>query len=200
MLVLALDAGSMHAATNPGEPMFNDDGQAGRKGDGPRAEPRSTNVFQTANARPAAQPQASSQSDASKAADDGGRHAAGRLVVGPNIKMRGVEVTDCDVVIVEGQLEAKFDSRVVEIAETGVLSGSASMDVAEIWGRFEGELTVRQQLIVHPTGQVNGQVRYSKIRIEEGGEISGEISTLKGHAVASGPIDMPMKSVASGSK
>jgi cytoskeletal protein CcmA (bactofilin family) len=180
--------------------MFNDDGQAGRKGDGPRAEPRSTNVFQTAGARPAAQPQASSQSDPNKGADNG-RHTAGRLVVGPNIKMRGVEVTDCDVVIVEGQLEAKFDSRVVEIAETGVLSGSASMDVAEIWGRFEGELTVRQQLIVHPTGRVNGQVRYTKIRIEEGGEISGEISTLKGNAgVASGPIDIPIKSVASGSK
>jgi cytoskeletal protein CcmA (bactofilin family) len=184
--------------------MFNDDGQAGRKGDGARAEPRSTNPFQAPGPRPAAQPQASSQPDPAKAAENGSRHAAGRLVVGPNIKMRGVEVADCDVVIVEGQLEAKFDSRVVEISEPGVLSGTASMDVAEIWGRFEGELTVRQQLIIHPTGRVNGHIRYAKIRIEEGGEISGEISTLKGSATAERPaaaIDIqPIKSVAAGAK
>jgi cytoskeletal protein CcmA (bactofilin family) len=193
----------MHAATTEESRMFNDDGQA-RKGDGARAEPRSTNAFQAPGVRPATQPQASSQPDPARGPESGSRHAAGRLVVGPNIKMRGVEVADCDVVIVEGQLEAKFDSRVVEIAEPGVLSGTASMDVAEIWGRFEGELTVRQQLIIHPTGRVNGHVRYAKIRIEEGGEISGEISTLKASASAERPAAtvevQPIKSVASGSK
>lgn len=166
--------------------MVNDDGQAGRKPDAPRPEPRTANPFQPPGARPGGLTPSSSPTDP-RAAENGSRHAAGRLVVGPNIKMKGVEVTDCDVVIVEGQLEAKFDSRVIEIAETGVLSGTASMDVAEIWGRFEGELTVRQQLIVHPTGRVNGHVRYAKIRIEEGGEISGEISTLKGNAGAERP-------------
>ena len=164
--------------------MLNDDGQAGRKGDAPRAEPRTANPFQPPGARPGGPLQSSSPSDPQRAAENGSRHAAGRLVVGPNIKMRGVEVTDCDVVIVEGQLEAKFDSRVIEIAETGVLSGTASMDVAEISGRFEGELTSPQPM-VHPTGRVNGHFRYAKIRIEEGGEISGEISTLKGNAAAS---------------
>jgi cytoskeletal protein CcmA (bactofilin family) len=174
-----------------------------RKGDAPRVDPRPTNVFQAPGPRPGGQPPLS-PGEPAKGAENGSRHAAGRLVVGPNIRMKGVEVTDCDVVIVEGQLEAKFDSRVVEIAETGVLSGTASMDVAEIWGRFEGELTVRQQLIVHPTGRVNGHVRYGKIRIEEGGEISGEISTLKGGASldrAPGVVDVqPIKSVAGATK
>ena len=176
----------------------NDD----RKGDAPRTEPRPNTVFPAPGSRPGAQPPLS-QGEPAKGAENGSRHAAGRLVVGPNIRMKGVEVTDCDVVIVEGQLEAKFDSRVVEIAETGVLSGTASMDVAEIWGRFEGELTVRQQLIVHPTGRVNGHVRYGKIRIEEGGEISGEISTLKGSAAldrSPAANDVAMKTVAGGTK
>jgi cytoskeletal protein CcmA (bactofilin family) len=178
---------------------INDD----KKGEAPRADPRPTNVFQAPGPRPGG-PSPSQLGEPPKGAENGSRHAAGRLVVGPNIRMKGVEVTDCDVVIVEGQLEAKFDSRVVEIAETGVLSGTASMDVAEIWGRFEGELTVRQQLIVHPTGRVNGHVRYGKIRIEEGGEISGEISTLKSSAAldrGSAANDVQaMKSVAGGTK
>jgi cytoskeletal protein CcmA (bactofilin family) len=71
-----------------------------------------------------------------------------------------------------------MDSRVVQIAEQGVFSGKATMDVAEIWGSFEGQLTVRQQLVIYGTGRVSGQVRYGKIRIEEGGELTGDVSTL----------------------
>ena len=76
------------------------------------------------------------------------------------------------------------------------------MDVAEIWGRFDGELTVRQQLIVHPTGSVSGNVKYARIRIEEGGEISGEISTLRGASAGERPSATiePLKSVAAGGK
>jgi cytoskeletal protein CcmA (bactofilin family) len=92
--------------------------------------------------------------------------------------MKGVEVTDCDTVIVEGQIEATLDSRLVLVRENGLFTGSAGMDVAEIWGTFEGEMTARQQLIIHPTGRVSGYIRYGKIRVEEGGEISGEVSTL----------------------
>ena len=53
----------------------------------------------------------------------------------------------------------------VQVAETGVFAGTASMDVAEIWGRFEGELTARKHLIIHGTGRVSGNVRYGSIQI-----------------------------------
>lgn len=180
--------------------MFNDEGVAGKKGDATRTDTRSTNVLQGASGRPGTAPQSLTQTDPAKAGDTTLRPSGSKLVVGPNIKMKGVEVTDCETVIVEGHIEAKFDSRLVEIAETGVLTGTASMDVAEIRGRFEGELTVRQHLVIHPTGRVNGYIRYGKIRIEEGGEISGEISTLKGTSTterSSGTLELAaIKSVA----
>jgi hypothetical protein len=53
-----------------------------------------------------------------------------------------------------------------------------SIDVAEIHGRFEGELTARKQLVIYSTGRVSGRIRYGTIRIEEGGELTGDISTL----------------------
>jgi cytoskeletal protein CcmA (bactofilin family) len=101
-----------------------------------------------------------------------------KLIVGPDIKLRGVEITDCDTLVVEGRVEASMDSRVIQIAETGVFSGTVSIDVAEIRGRFEGELTARKQLVIYSTGRVTGQIRYGKIRIEEGGEVTGDVSTL----------------------
>ncbi len=109
-----------------------------------------------------------------------GEAAAGesRLVVGPNVKLRGAEISDCDTLIVEGRVEAKMDSRVIRVAENGFFSGTVGIDVAEINGRFEGELTARTQLIIRSTGCVNGTIRYGKIFIEEGGQISGDIKAI----------------------
>lgn len=99
-----------------------------------------------------------------------------KLTVGPNIKLKGVEITDCDTLVVEGTVEATMDSRVIQIAEQGAFKGSAEIDIAEIHGTFEGNLTVRQKLVIHATGKVTGHVRYGKLVIEEGGQIAGEIA------------------------
>lgn len=107
-----------------------------------------------------------------------------KLIVGPDIKLKGVEITDCDTLVVEGRVEASMDSRVIQIAEHGVYSGTVGIDVAEIHGRFEGELTARKQLIIHATGRVSGTIRYGKLTIEDGGEISGTVSTLSGNGSA----------------
>ncbi len=98
-----------------------------------------------------------------------------KLTVGPNIKLKGVEITDCDTLVVEGTVEATMDSRVIQIAEQGAFKGSAEIDVAEIRGEFNGSLTVRQKLVIYSTGKVTGTIRYGKLVIEEGGQLSGEI-------------------------
>jgi len=69
-----------------------------------------------------------------------------------------------------------MDSRVIQIAEQGAFKGSAEIDIAEIRGVFDGSLTVREKLVIHATGKVTGKIRYGKIVIEEGGQLSGEIS------------------------
>ena len=99
-----------------------------------------------------------------------------KLIVGPNIKLKGVEITDCDTLVVEGMVEATMDSRVMQIAEQGAFKGSAEIDIAEIRGTFDGDLVVRDKLMIFATGKVTGTIRYGKIVIEEGGQLSGEIS------------------------
>ena len=122
-----------------------------------------------ANAAPASPSYAETKVDERKEA---------KLVVGPDIKMKGAEISDCDTLVVEGRMEATLDSRVLEIAQHGVFQGTIAVDNAEIHGRFEGELTVRKQLVIQGTGKVSGKIRYAKIKIEEGAELSGEVSTL----------------------
>jgi cytoskeletal protein CcmA (bactofilin family) len=150
-----------------------------KKDEAPPANQRSVNVTPDLRARPAAAPDDAAQRQPlapQRAKEE--ELAGSKLIVGPDIKLKGVEITDCDTLVVEGRVEASMDSRVVQIAQNGIFNGTATMDVAEIWGSFEGTLTARKQLVVYATGRVSGTVRYGKIRIEEGGELSGDVSTL----------------------
>lgn len=109
----------------------------------------------------------------------GARDEAGSmLIVGPDIKLKGSEITDCDTLIVEGRVEASINSRVIQIDENGVFIGKVGIDVAEIRGRFEGELTARKQLVIRSTGHLSGKIRYGTVMIEEGGELSGDVATM----------------------
>ncbi len=101
-----------------------------------------------------------------------------KLVVGREIRLKG-EVTSCDVLVVEGSVELSLtDARQIQVAESGLFSGKVEVDEAEIAGQFEGELTVRERLVVRPGGRVTGRVRYGNIMVEAGGQIAGEVESL----------------------
>jgi len=125
-----------------------------------------------ADATPAVQPPDKTEESVSK------------LIVGPDIKLKGAEITDCNTLVVEGRVEAAMESRVLQIAEIGEFVGKAAVDTAEIRGRFDGELTVRKQLVIRATGHVSGKIRYGKLSIEEGGELSGDIGAIGPAAVS----------------
>ena len=122
--------------------------------------------------------------------------AGSKLIVGPNIKLKGVEITDCDTLVVEGLVEATMDSRVMEIAEQGSFKGSAEIDIAEIHGQFVGNLTVRQKLVIYATGKVTGKICYGKVVIEEGGQLTGDIQFGTAHSPRAGSADKPVLAVA----
>lgn len=123
-----------------------------------------------------------SSSASPAAADTKSEAKESKLTVGPNIKLRGVEITDCDVLCIDGVVEATMDSKLIQISEQGSFNGTANIDVAEIRGTFDGELTVREKLTVFSTGKVKGKIRYGKLVVEEGADISGDISSMASKA------------------
>jgi cytoskeletal protein CcmA (bactofilin family) len=168
--------------------MFNRDGIFSNKKDEPlRKDTKSVNLTPGLSSTPPQPARAAEPARTETAAPEPAKPAAAvaeeprgsRLIVGPDIKLKGVEITDCDTLVVEGRVEASMDSRVVQISETGVFLGTVGIDVAEIRGRFEGELTARKHLIIHATGRVSGKIRHGRITIEEGGELAGDVSTTR---------------------
>ena len=104
-----------------------------------------------------------------------------KLIVGKNIKLEG-KITDCDTLVVEGFVKATIEARMIQIAEGGTYEGPVTVDIAEIRGEFDGELTVRQTLVIYATGKVSGKIRYGKVVIEEGGQLSGDVQVGAGAA------------------
>ncbi len=106
--------------------------------------------------------------------DDG--ETGKRLIVGAGIQLKG-EITACERLIVEGQVEVTMNAtRALEIAPSGHFIGSCEVEEAEISGVYEGDLSVRNRLVVHKGGRVVGKISYGELELERGGEIAGELS------------------------
>jgi cytoskeletal protein CcmA (bactofilin family) len=131
--------------------------------------PRRSADLPTAPAAPTTAPAASAPVEA------GGK----RLIVGQGISLSG-EITACDRLVVEGSVQVTLnDTRAIEIAESGrFTNGKAEVEDAEISGVYEGELTVRNRLLIRATGRVKGAVRYGELEIERGGKLSGSLSMI----------------------
>lgn len=105
-----------------------------------------------------------------------------KLIVGRDIMLSG-KITSCDRLVVEGRVEADLsETRAIEISPNGIFKGTADIDQAEIAGRFEGTITVRQRLFIRSTGKVVGTIRYGTVEIEAGGEIAGDVQVSGAHA------------------
>lgn len=103
---------------------------------------------------------------------------AKKLTVGRDISLSG-EISSCDTLIVEGEVRANLKNcRTVEIARSGAFRGEADVAVADVSGRFEGTLNVRDRLILRSTGRIMGTIRYREIEIERGGKIAGTVEIV----------------------
>jgi len=127
------------------------------------------------NEVPAASASAAPASKPAAAAETGGK----RLMVGQGISLSG-EITACDRLIVEGSVQVTLnETKAIEIAESGrFTNGKAEVEDAEISGTYEGELTVRNRLLIRATGKVEGTVRYGELEIERGGRLTGSVSMI----------------------
>jgi cytoskeletal protein CcmA (bactofilin family) len=106
------------------------------------------------------------------------------LRVGKGLSVAG-EITSCDVLVVEGKVEAKLnDGKLLEITESGQFRGSVEIENADIAGRYDGQLIVHGRLTVRSTGRISGMVKYGELEVSAGGQIVGELQVTGANAAA----------------
>jgi cytoskeletal protein CcmA (bactofilin family) len=115
-----------------------------------------------------------------------------KLIVGKGLSLSG-EITSCDVLVVEGKVEAKLsDGKLLEITEAGQFRGSVEIENADIAGRYDGQLVVHGRLTVRSTGRISGMVKYGELEINVGGQIIGEMQVMGGGAQQQSQPSGPM--------
>jgi hypothetical protein len=62
-----------------------------------------------------------------------------KLTIGPGVHIEG-QISNCDTLVVEGEIEVSAVARSIEISEQGIFIGDAKIETADISGRFEGDL------------------------------------------------------------
>ncbi|MFA6279318.1 MAG: polymer-forming cytoskeletal protein [Bdellovibrionales bacterium] len=123
--------------------------------------------------------------------DRGGDTGERKLTVGKGLSLAG-EITACDVLVVEGKVEAKLsDGKLLEITETGQFRGSVEIENADIAGRYDGDLTVHGRLTIRGTGRITGIIKYGELEVSAGGQIIGEMSVVGGGAAATAQTNKP---------
>jgi len=105
-----------------------------------------------------------------------------KLIVGKGLSLSG-EITACDVLVVEGKVEAKLaDGKMLEITESGQFKGNVEIENADIAGRYDGQLVVHGRLTVRGTGRISGVIKYGELEVNAGGQIIGEMQVTGGGA------------------
>lgn len=78
--------------------------------------------------------------------------------------------------VIAGQFQGDLQAREVFIDTTGKLTGTTNADDIDVKGDINESITSRQLLTVRSTGKVRGQLEYSAIEIERGGQVSGNMT------------------------
>ena len=119
--------------------------------------------------------------------DDRSGDSARTLRVGKGLSVAG-EITSCDVLVVEGKVEAKLnDGKMLEITESGQFRGSVEIENADIAGRYDGQLVVHGRLTVRSTGRISGMIKYGELEVNAGGQVIGEMQVTTAGAAAGAP-------------
>lgn len=104
---------------------------------------------------------------------------SGVLVVTEDTVIRGVGgLANCRHLEVYGYIEGELAAKKILIHKGGRCYGTVKTDSAEVHGTLQGDVVVRNLIDIRSSGSVSGNVRYGKLALEIGGNLSAEVRNV----------------------
>jgi cytoskeletal protein CcmA (bactofilin family) len=100
-----------------------------------------------------------------------------QAVIGPDLFIKG-EVRNGQHVDVLGFIDGAISAEHVVVHKGGRIYGTLIANSAEIDGEVQGHILVRQLIQIGSTGSVHGDVRYGKIAMQVGAELSADMRNV----------------------
>ena len=100
------------------------------------------------------------------------------VVIGNGVKIKG-EITDADLVQIDGSADVTMETDNLMVGIGGDLKGTVSSHNAEVWGNLDGDLKISGTLTIQEQGSVSGNIEYENLQVKLGGQISGDVKVTK---------------------
>jgi cytoskeletal protein CcmA (bactofilin family) len=101
----------------------------------------------------------------------------GVLIIGEDAVLKG-EVKNGRRVEVWGYVEGGVTASEVIVQEGGKLFGQVRSETAEIRGTVQGDVRVQQLFALRSTGSAAGKIKYGRLSMEEGAELSAHVRNI----------------------
>lgn len=101
----------------------------------------------------------------------------GVLVIGKDTILKG-EVRNCREIEVFGYAEGKLEAGRVVVHPQGRLFGTVKTENADVQGELQGDVRVKNLIAIRSTGTVTGNVKYGRLAMEEGAELSASVRNV----------------------
>lgn len=101
----------------------------------------------------------------------------GVLIIGEDAILQG-EIRNCREIEIHGYVEGKLDAGNVVVQPNGRLFGTIRAETAEVHGELQGDVRVKQLISIKSTGTVTGNVKYGRLAMDEGGELSASVRNV----------------------
>jgi len=98
-------------------------------------------------------------------------------VIGEDLVIQG-EIKGGAQVEVRGRVDGKIDSAHVVIHPGGRVNGTVLADNADVTGTLNGAARIKNLISIGSTGAVQGDVRYGRIALAQGGELSADVRNV----------------------
>lgn len=101
----------------------------------------------------------------------------GVLIIGEDAVLKG-EVKSGQRIEIWGYVEGGVTASDVIVHEGGRLFGNVNSDTAEIHGTIQGDVRVQQLIQIRRTGHAVGKIKYGRLSMEEGGELTAHVRNI----------------------
>ncbi len=95
-------------------------------------------------------------------------------IIDAGLKIKGV-FSYKGKLVVNGMVEGIINGENLVIAEGGVVVANANVHSVSVGGKFEGELTALNEIVIMPTGICSGKFLCKSLVVQEGGLIDGDV-------------------------
>ena len=105
------------------------------------------------------------------------RKPLGAAIIAEDLIVTG-EIRNGGHVEVRGYVEGTVSAERVSIHPGGRVFGTLLADNAEVFGTMQGKVAIKQLMNIGSTGVVSGDVRYGKLAMAAGGDLSADVRNV----------------------